>query len=114
MKSRIKQSRWRSCSYALCVFLIAGAATSMTSYAQSSGSTITGVVTDPSGAAVPGVTVEASSPALIEGSRQVVTDTSGQYRIVDLRPGRYVVTFKAEGFQTIRREGIELQAAFSA
>jgi len=114
MKSRIKQSRWRSYSYALGVFLIAGAATSMTSYAQSSGSTITGVVTDPSGAAVPGVTVEASSPALIEGSRQVVTDTSGQYRIVDLRPGRYVVTFKAEGFQTIRREGIELQAAFSA
>ena len=49
--------------------------------------TITGIVTDSSGAVLPGVTVEASSPALIERSRASVTDTTGQYRIIDLRPG---------------------------
>ena len=54
---------------------------------------ITGVVRDSSGGVLPGVTVEASSPALIEQSRSVVTDGSGQYRIVDLRAGTYVVTF---------------------
>jgi Carboxypeptidase regulatory-like domain len=54
---------------------------------------ITGVVRDPSGAVLPGVTVEASSPALIEKVRSVVTDGSGQYRIIDLRPGTYAVVF---------------------
>jgi hypothetical protein len=114
MKSRIGQSKQRRRTCALGMFLVAWATTSMSSFAQSSGSTITGVVTDPSRGAISGVAVEASSPALIEGSRQTVTDSSGQYRIVDLRPGRYVVTFKAPGFQTVRTEGIELQAAFSA
>src|SRR4029079_15451033 len=50
---------------------------------------ITGVVKDPSGAVLPGVTVEAASPALIEKTRSAVTDGSGQYRIIDLRPGTY-------------------------
>ena len=57
---------------------------------------ITGVVRDPSGAVLPGVTVEASSDALIEKVRSVVTDGSGQYRIIDLRPGTYVVTLHVE------------------
>jgi len=80
-------------------------------YAQAS---VTGVVRDPSGAVLPGVTVEASSPALIEKVRSVVTDGSGQYRIIDLRPGTYSVTFTLSGFSTVRREGIELTGTFVA
>jgi len=80
-------------------------------YAQGS---IAGVVKDASGAILPGVTVEASSPALIEKTRSVVTDGTGQYRIVDLRPGTYMVTFTLTGFSTIRREGIELSGSFTA
>src|SRR3954468_2103077 len=67
---------------------------------------ITGVVKDSSGAVLPGVTVEAASPVLIEKVRTVVTDGSGQYRIVDLRPGTYAVTFTLAGFAPIKREGI--------
>jgi len=75
---------------------------------------ITGVVRDTSGAVLPGVTVEASSPALIERVRSVVTGADGQYRILDLRPGTYVVTFTLAGFNTVRREGIELSGSFIA
>lgn len=78
------------------------------------GSGIAGVVRDSSGAVMPGVTVEASSPALIEKVRSVVTDDQGQYKIVDLRPGLYAVTFTLSGFTTVRREGIELSAGFTA
>src|SRR5262245_10139901 len=67
--------------------------------------TITGTVKDTSGAVLPGVTVEAASPALIEKVRTVVTDGSGQYRIVDLRPGDYSVTFAIPGFSTFKRDG---------
>lgn len=77
-------------------------------------STIVGVVKDASGAVVPGVTVEAASDALIEQQKSATTNGSGQYRIVDLRPGTYVVTFALAGFQTVRREGIRLQAEFTA
>jgi len=66
---------------------------------------ITGVVKDSSGAVLPGVTVEAASPELIEKIRTAVTDGSGQYRIVDLRPGVYSVTFTLTGFNTVKREG---------
>jgi hypothetical protein len=75
---------------------------------------IAGVVRDMSGAILPGVTVEAASPALIEKVRSVVTDGSGQYRIVDLRPGAYTVTFTLPGFATVKREGIELAGTFTA
>jgi len=75
---------------------------------------VTGVVKDPSGAVLPGVTVEASSPVLIEKTRTVVTDGAGQYRIVDLRPGTYTVTFTLGGFATVKREGIELAGSFTA
>jgi Carboxypeptidase regulatory-like domain len=77
-------------------------------------SSITGVVRDTSGAVLPGVTVEASSPALIERVRSTVTDAQGRYRIVDLRPGTYGVTFALTGFTTSRREGLELRAEFTA
>ena len=75
---------------------------------------ITGVVKDASGAVLPGVTVEASSTALIEKVRSAVTDGGGQYRIEDLRPGTYVVTFKLQGFATIEHPGIELTGSFAA
>jgi carboxypeptidase family protein len=70
--------------------------------------TLAGVVHDASGGVVPGVVVEASSPALIERVRTTITDGSGQYRIVDLRGGTYVVTFTLQGFTTVRREGVQL------
>src|SRR5712692_9448483 len=69
---------------------------------------LTGTVRDASGGVLPGVTVEASSPALIEKTRTAVTDGSGQYRIVDLRPGTYSLTFTLPGFTTVKRDGIEL------
>src|SRR6476660_232159 len=80
-------------------------------YAQAA---ITGVVKDASGGVLPGVTVEAASPALIEKVRSVVSDATGQYRIVDLRPGTYSVTFTLPGFNTVKREGIELSGSFVA
>ena len=75
---------------------------------------IAGAVADSTGGVLPGVTVVASSPALIEGSRTVVTDGAGAYRIVALRPGTYSVTFTLPGFSTVLREGIELQGSFAA
>jgi hypothetical protein len=67
-------------------------------------------VRDESGGVLPGVTVEAASPALIEKVRIVVTDDQGRYRVVDLRPGAYTVTFSLPGFSTLVRDGIELGA----
>src|SRR6185436_1644359 len=75
----------------------------LTAYAQAS---IVGVVRDASGAVLPGVTVEASSPALIEKTRNVVSNAAGQYSIEDLRPGTYSVTFALPGFSTVKRDGI--------
>jgi hypothetical protein len=80
-------------------------------YAQAA---ITGVVRDASGGVLPGATVEAASPVLIEKVRSVVTDANGQYRIVDLRPGTYSVTATLSGFTTLKREGIELSGNFVA
>ena len=75
---------------------------------------IAGSAKDPSGAILPGVMVEASSAALIEKSRVAITDGAGQFRIVDLPPGIYDVTFTLSGFKTIRREGIVLEGTFAA
>ncbi len=77
-------------------------------------SVITGAVKDATGAVLPGVTVEASSPALIEKSRTAITDGAGLYRIVDLRPGIYSLTFTLAGFGTVRREEVSLPANFTA
>src|SRR5437016_12549491 len=83
------------------------------SWAQSSeGATIAGVVRDTSGAVIPGVTVEAASPALIEKVRSTVTDERGLYRIVELRPGSYTVTFTLPGFSMLKREAIEVTTSF--
>ncbi len=79
---------------------------------QASG--IAGVVRDTSGGVLPGVTVEAASPALIEKSHVAVSNAEGRYNVVDLRPGTYTVTFTIAGFNTFRREGITLTAGFTA
>src|SRR2546426_3731343 len=83
-------------------------------WAQAESGTIAGVVRDTSGAVMPGVTVEAASPVLIEKVRSVVSDSQGLYRIVDLRPGSYTVTFTLPGFATFKRDGVELTTGFTA
>ena len=75
---------------------------------------IAGSVRDTSGAVLPGVTVEASSPALIEKVRTTISDSNGQYRIEDLRPGTYTVRFTLAGFSTVAREGVELTGSGTA
>ena len=79
-------------------------------FAQAS---VAGVVRDASGAVLPGVTIEVSSPALIEKTRTVVSGADGQYRVIDLRPGVYTVTFTLTGFSTVRREGLELSGSLN-
>src|SRR4051794_35861706 len=83
----------------------------ITARAQAS---IAGVVKDASGAVLPGVTVEAASPVLIEKVRSASTDGAGQYRIINLLPGTYSVTFTLTGFGTVKREDIELSGSFTA
>jgi hypothetical protein len=83
----------------------------MAAHAQAS---VAGVIKDTSGAVLPGVTVEVSSPALIEKTRSTVTDGSGLYQIISLPPGTYTVTYTLTGFQTVKREGIELTGSFVA
>src|SRR5438093_4497546 len=75
---------------------------------------IAGTVKDSSGAVLPGVTVEVSSPALIEKARSTITDRNGQYKIIDLAPGLYTVTFTLTDFNAYKREGIELTYGFTA
>jgi hypothetical protein len=87
---------------------------SSAAYAQGQSGSIAGVVRDSSGAVLPGVTVEAASPALIEKVRTVISDGQGQYKIVDLRPGTYSVTFTLTGFSSVKRDGIELTTGFTA
>jgi hypothetical protein len=90
------------------VLLCAAAATAQTN------AVIAGVVRDATGGVLPGVMVEASSPALIERVRSAVTDDTGQYKILELRPGTYTLQFTLPGFATVRREGIELTTGFTA
>ena len=93
---------------------IAGALLCSASASAQSATSITGTVRDASGGVLPGVTVEAASPALIERVRTTATSESGQYRIIDLRPGTYTVTFTLPGFNTVQREGIVLTTDFTA
>jgi hypothetical protein len=86
--------------------VLAAAIVLMPSMALAQG-TLAGTVKDQSGAALPGVTVEAASPALIEKMRSAVTDSAGQYRIPSLDSGTYSLTFKLSGFNVVKREGIE-------
>ncbi len=95
--------------FSVCVLVFCATAS-----AQNSNGSIAGVVRDASGAILPGVTIEAASPVLIERARTAVSDGQGLYRIVDLRPGTYTVTFTLAGFSTLKREGLELTAGFTA
>jgi hypothetical protein len=93
----------RAALAAATLLLLSGAAFAQTSLA--------GVVKDASGAVLPGVTVEASSPVLLEKSRTAVTDGTGQYRLPDLTPGTYTVTFTISGFATVKREAVDVSGA---
>ena len=101
------------CVGSLFALLLAAGTKPLFSQGLSTGS-IAGVVKDTSGAVVPGVKVEVSSPALIEKVRVAVTGSAGEYKIVTLPIGTYTVTFSLQGFQTLKREGIQLNADFTA
>src|ERR1044071_6917492 len=77
-------------------------------------SAFAGVVKDTTGAVLPGVTVEAASPALIEQVRTATTDANGTYKIENLRPGVYTITFSLPGFSSVKKEGVELASNFTA
>jgi hypothetical protein len=98
----------------LVLLLVTGLALAPASARAQGSASIAGVVRDASGAVLPGVTVEASSPALLEKIRTVVTDGSGQYKVIELVPGIYSVTYTLPGFSTVKRDGIELTGSFTA
>ena len=107
--SRERWSKAVAVGFAVLTYLSLGAPASAQ---QASG--IAGTVRDTSGLAMPGVTIEAASPALIEKVRTVVSDGEGRYTVVDLRPGTYTVTFTLTGFSTVKRDGITLGVGFTA
>jgi hypothetical protein len=98
---------------AVLCFSLLGIVTPAVTLAQQRAS-IVGQVQDPTGAVLPGVTVEAASPALIERVRVGTTDSTGRFAIIDLRPGTYTVTFALPGFKSFKREGIILEGSFAA
>src|SRR5688572_1502756 len=95
------------------VLVLSGVTLLLPSLAAAQGA-IAGIVTDTSGAVLPGGTVEAAGPAIIENVRSVVPDGTGRYQIVNLPPGAYTVTFTLAGFNTFRRQGVELTGNFTA
>ena len=98
----------------VCVLVLAAIAALPSAALAQQAAGIAGVVRDTSGGVLPGVTVEAASPVLIEKVRTAVTDADGRYNIIDLLPGTYTVTYTLSGFNVFRREGIVLNAGFTA
>ena len=103
--------RWTGVAKPALVVVVGFALAPTTALGQS---VVSGQVTDNTGGVLPGVTVEAASPALIGGSRLAVSDGQGRYAIIDLEPGLYAVTFRLPGFSTVVREGIDLPSNFTA
>ena len=73
--------------------------------------TLAGIVRDNSGGVLPGVTVEVTSRALIEKSRTAITDGTGQYRLTELPPGVYSLTFTLSGFSVVKRDDVEVRGS---
>ena len=92
----------------LCGILLLFAGVLLLPERASAQSQINGVIRDESGGVLPGVTVEAASPVLIEKVRTAVSDDQGRYNIIDLRPGMYRLTFTLTGFNTVVRDGVEV------
>ena len=111
---RMTRHNLGAASLAVVVAMLGSVSLPATATAQTGLSTIAGVVADSTGGVLPGVTVEVSSPALIEGVRVAVSDGQGRYTITELRPGTYSVSFTLPGFSVFVREGLELPAAFTA
>ena len=103
----------RRAGLARVVFILVGILF-LTQAASAQDAGIGGVVSDDTGGVLPGVTVTAASPVLIEGQRIAISDGEGRYAIPGLLPGSYDVTFSLPGFNQILREGIELTAGFTA
>ena len=110
MERRTTRAGW----FPLCPAVLAGLLLLPVAALAQAPSSIDGLVTDATGGVLPGVTVEATSSALIEQARVVVTDSQGRYSIIDLRPGDYTVTFSLVGFSTVVREGLQLTSGFTA
>ena len=103
--------RWKVASLTL-LLLVGSYALPHAARAQAFGA-IAGEVADTTGGVLPGVTVEAASPALIEKVRTAVSDAGGRYSLENLRPGTYTVTFTLTGFSVVKREGLVLNAGFT-
>ncbi len=106
-------SKKRICGALMMCVLVTLLPSRVAAQAQSS-ATVAGVVRDTTGGSLPGVTVAASSPVLIEKVRIGVTDDRGQYQIVNLVPGVYTITFTLPGFASLKRDSVALQAGFTA
>src|SRR5215210_8010596 len=98
----------------LCLGILLGACILLMPSAASAQSAIVGLLTDDSGGVLPGVSVEVSSPAMIEGSKTTVSDSQGRYRFEAMRPGVYRLAFSLTGFGTVVREGVNLPSNFTA
>ena len=107
-------SPWRRHGLVVAALLVSALAWPIHALAQGAQASIAGVVKDASGDVVPGVTVEVSSPALIEKVRTGQTDGRGFYRIIDLPGGTYTVSFTLQGFSTVKRLDVQLEGAFAA
>ncbi|HQZ37557.1 MAG TPA: TonB-dependent receptor [Vicinamibacterales bacterium] len=114
MTRRYGTSRTRAAALSVLLLVALGGFAAPANAQNAASGSITGIVKDDSGGVLPGVTVEAASPALIEKTRTVITDAQGVYKVVDLRPGSYVVAFTLPGFNTYRREGVVLTTGFTA
>src|SRR4029079_16923381 len=110
MTFKLNSIRWGTAGLVLAVWSVAA----LPALGQTPGGAIEGVVKDESGAVLPGVTVEASSPALIERTRSAVTDNNGNYQFLRLPAGTYSLRSSLTGFETVERANVVINAGFTA